>query len=221
LLARDPVNRLLARGPRFRVDAEVVRDLALRASGLLDDRTGGPSVQPPAPEFLFLPPASYGPKVWIEAQGSDRYRRALYTFRFRSVPYPALQAFDAPNGDIACVRRTRSNTPLQALITLNEPIFMECARALAIRALRQPSCSNDAERLTFAFRNCLSREPTTAETQTLLDLLERQKQHFASGGGKAEDLAGLQAAGTSASDLAAWTTVTRVLLNLDETITKE
>ncbi len=110
--ARDPYNRLLARGPRFRVDAEIVRDIALETSGLLNSRLGGPSVFPPAPDFLFLPPASYGPKVWKEETGPDRYRRALYTFRYRSVPYPALQTFDAPNGDFSCVRRSRSNTPL-------------------------------------------------------------------------------------------------------------
>ncbi len=127
LLAKDPYNRLLARGPRFRVDAEIVRDIALAASGLLDPQVGGPSVQPPAPDFLFQPPASYGPKVWKVETGPDRYRRALYTFRYRSVPYPVLQAFDAPNGDFSCVRRSRSNTPLQALTTLNEPLFLECA----------------------------------------------------------------------------------------------
>ena len=97
------------------MEAEAVRDIALAASGLLNPKLGGPSVYPPAPEFLFLPPASYGPKVWKEAKGPDRYRRALYTFRFRSVPYPVLQTFDAPNGEFACVRRVRSNTPLQAL----------------------------------------------------------------------------------------------------------
>ena len=93
----------------------------------LNPKLGGPSVFPPAPAFLFEPPASYGPKVWKESEGTERYRRALYTFRFRSVPYPALQVFDAPNGDISCVRRSRSNTPLQALTSLNEPLFLECA----------------------------------------------------------------------------------------------
>src|SRR5262249_54781481 len=151
-----PYNLLLARGPRFRVDAELVRDIALSASGLLDPKVGGPSVCPPAPEFLFLPPVSYGPKVWNEATGIERYRRALYTFRYRSVPYPMLQAFDAPNGDFACVRRTRSNTPLQALATLNEPIYLECARALALAVVGQAE-SDESARLTFAFRRCLSR----------------------------------------------------------------
>jgi hypothetical protein len=107
------------------VDAEVVRDIALAASGLLNPKLGGPSVYPPAPAFLFEPPVSYGPKPWPEAKvgDPDRYRRALYTFRYRSLPYPALQAFDAPVGDFACVRRARTNTPLQALTTLNEPVF--------------------------------------------------------------------------------------------------
>ena len=100
-------HRLLARGPRFRVEAEIVRDIALAASGLLNSEVGGPSVYSPAPDFLFQPPASYGPKIWKEATGADRYRRALYTFRYRSVPYPVLQNFDAPNGDMSCVRRTR------------------------------------------------------------------------------------------------------------------
>ena len=127
LLEKDPQNRLLARGPRLRVEAEMVRDVALSASGLLNPKVGGPSIYTPAPAFLFMPPASYGPFNWTDAKGSDRYRRALYTFRRRSTPYPMLQAFDAPNGDFSCVRRSRSNTPLQALTTLNEPIFMDCA----------------------------------------------------------------------------------------------
>src|SRR5439155_13338278 len=112
LLARDPANRLLARAPRFRMEAVAVREIALGASGLLNARLGGPRVHPPAPDFLFVPPASYGPKVWKAEQGPDRYRRALYTFRFRSVPYPVLTTFDAPNGEFACVRRVRSKTPL-------------------------------------------------------------------------------------------------------------
>ncbi len=127
LHSRDPYNRLLARAPRFRVEAETVRDIALAVSGLLDPQLGGPSVHPPAPEFLFLPPTSYGPKPWLQEPDHKSYRRALYTFRYRSVPYPVLQTFDAPNGDFSCVRRARSNTPLQALATLNEAVFMDCA----------------------------------------------------------------------------------------------
>ena len=227
LLARDPYNRLLARGARFRVDAEIVRDIALAASGLLEPKIGGPSAFPPAPEFLFQPPTSYGPKVWQEAVGPDRYRRALYTFRYRSVPYPMLQSFDAPNGDFACVRRTRSNTPLQALTTLNEPIFMECARALALRTVRQDR-GTDRDRLDYAFRRCLSRKPTEPEAATLLGLLRRQFQRFEKPGAEPWTLAADDPkkppqlpTGVSAGQLAAWTAVSRVLLNLDETITKE
>ena len=113
------------RGPRFRVEGEIVRDIALSASGLLNPAIGGRSVFPPLPGFLLLPPASYGPKVWPEDKGPNRYRRGVYTFRYRSVPYPMLQTFDAPNGDASCVRRTHSNTPLQALMTLNEPVFLD------------------------------------------------------------------------------------------------
>jgi hypothetical protein len=227
LMTRDPYNRLLARGPRFRVDAEVVRDVALSASGLLNPRIGGASVHPPAPAFLFLPPASYGPKTWVEATGTDRYRRALYTFRYRSVPYPMLQTFDAPNGDFSCVRRSRSNTPLQALTLLNEPIFLESARALALAALKDGGAT-DAERLSFAFRRCLARCPDDAESRPLLDLLARETARF--GGGalnpwdltvdKPEEALRLPATATPAQ-FAAWTVVARVLLNLDETITKE
>lgn len=210
-LARDPENRLLSRGARFRVDGELVRDIALSASGLLNPKIGGPSVYPPAPEFLFLPPASYGPKIWPVATGPDRYRRGLYTFRFRSVPYPAFQAFDAPNGDASCVRRTRSNTPLQALTTLNEPLFVESAQALAAKTLREGGATDEA-RLTYAFRRCVARKPTPQETAVLLDLLKRQSGRlFLARSGAAE----------GAAPVDAWTVIARVLLNLDETITRE
>jgi hypothetical protein len=227
LTERDPSNRLLARGPRFRVEAEVVRDIALEASGLLNPEIGGPSVFPPAPEFLFQPPVSYGPKVWHTDLGRERYRRSMYTFSYRSVPYPALQNFDAPNGDFSCVRRTRSNTPLQALTTLNEPVFLECARALARLTFRDGGAT-DAERLSYAFRRCLARTPTDAESTTLLELLERQTRHFGRDGARPWDLIAPDPAkrpplpdGVTAARLAAWTVVSRVLLNLDETITKE
>ncbi len=226
LLARDPDNRLLARGPRFRVEAEVVRDIALAASGLLNDRIGGPSVYPDAPGFLFQPPASYGPKVWKQTTGEDRYRRGLYTFRFRSVPYPMLQTFDAPNGDFACVRRVRSNTPLQALTTLNEPIFLDSARALALKTVAEKA--TDEERLTFAFRRCLTRKPTAKETHILLGLLKQQRERFAKVGVDPWELAASDPKkppklpqGVMPAEVAAWTVVSRVLLNLDETITKE
>ena len=225
--ARDPYNRLLARGPRFRVDAEIVRDIGLETSGLLYSRLGGRSVFPPAPDFLFLPPASYGPKIWKEEHGPERYRRALYTFRYRSVPYPTLQTFDAPNGDFSCVRRARSNTPLQALTSLNEPLFIECARALALKILWKGG-SHEQERLTYAFRRCLSRPPSADETAVLLALLDKETKHFRSDESSALAFAvtnGKTAPalpkGDTVDELAGWTAVSRVLLNLDETITKE
>lgn len=225
-LERDPYNRLLARAPRMRVEAEIVRDIALSVSGLLNPELGGRGVYPPAPEFLFQPPASYGPKVWTEEKGRDRYRRSLYAFRFRSVPYPVLMNFDAPNGDFSCVRRTRSNSPLQALTTLNESQFMEAARALAARTLREGGTTDD-QRITYAFRRVLSRRPHPAEKAELLALLKRQTHRLAEGWLDAGDLAtGVDTApeipeGTTPTQLAALTAVSRVLLNLDETITKE
>jgi hypothetical protein len=226
LLARDPDNRLIARGPRYRVDAEIVRDIALAASGLLNAEIGGPSLYPPAPALLFQPPASYAPKTWTVAQGPERYRRALYTFRFRSVPYPMLQAFDAPNGEMSCVRRTRSDTPLQALTTLNEPLFVESAQALAARALKEGG-STDRERMNYAFRLCTARTPSSAEAEVLLQLLAKEDSRLADGWLSAIDLAGIKPAAaslpadTTPRRLATWTAVARVLLNLDETITKE
>jgi hypothetical protein len=227
LLAVDPANKLLARGPRFRVDAEAVRDIALTASGLLSRRIGGPSVFPPAPEFLFQPPTSYGPKPWAYDHGADKYRRALYTMRYRSVPYPALQTFDAPTGDIACVRRVRSNTPLQALTTLNEPLFLECAQALATKTLTEVD-GDDEARVTFAFERCLSRQPEAGEIRVLADFLVRQRERFArSEGEPSEPITDRDFAtialpdGVTDAELAAWKATARVILNLDETITKE
>jgi hypothetical protein len=225
--ARDPFNRLLARAPRLRVDAEIVRDVALAASGLLNPKVGGPSVFPPAPEFLFQPPASYGPKTWKEDKGPERYRRALYTFRFRSVPYPALQAFDSPNGDFSCVRRTRSNTPVQALTSLNEPLFLECARALALRVLLQGGQTDD-QRAQTAFRLCVARRPEPSEVSVVTALLHKQMERFSAPGAQPWELAAADPAnppalpaGVTPAQMAAWTAVARALLNLDETITKE
>jgi hypothetical protein len=227
LLERDQFNRLLARGPRFRVEGEVVRDVALAASGLLNPALGGRSVYAPAPEFLFQPPASYGPKVWNEEKGADRYRRSLYVFKFRSIPYPVLASFDAPNGDFSCVRRQRSNTPLQALTALNETLFVESAQGLARRTLAEGGRTDD-ERLTYAFRRVLSRPPTKAERAELKGLLDRQRQRIGDGWvnpfelatGKNEPPKDLPANVTPAQ-LAAYTVVSRALLNLDEAITKE
>ena len=227
LLERDPNNRLLARGPRFRVEGEIVRDIALSVSGLMNPTLGGRAVYPPAPEFLFQPPASYGPKTWRVETGSDRYRRSLYTFRFRSIPNPVLQAFDAPNGDAACVRRLRSNTPLQALTSLNEPQFVEAAQALARKSINEGGKTDD-QRIAFAFRHVLSRLPQAEELKALRRLLNQQRARIADGWlnaaemavGKSEAVTGLPP-GVTPATLAAHTAVARALLNLDETITKE
>jgi hypothetical protein len=221
MLAKDPDNRLLARGARLRVDAETVRDIALAASGLLDPTIGGPSVFPPAPAFLFLPPASYSPKSWKPSEGAEKYRRGLYTFRFRSVPFPMLQAFDAPNGEMSCVRRTRSNTPLQALTTLNEPLFVESAQAFARRVLKEGG-AEDRERLNYAFRLATARTPSPVEAGVLLELLAKEEKRIAEGWVSAQEIAGKAPTGEIApTRVAAWTVVARVVLNLDETITKE
>lgn len=220
LLERDPYNRLYARGPRYRVDAEIVRDIALTASGLLNPEVGGPSVYPPAPAFLFEKPASYGPKTWNVAQDDERYRRAIYTFRFRSVPYPMLQAFDAPNGDIATVKRNRSNTPLQALTTLNETLFMECATGLAQTVLAR-SNATDADRIETAFRRCVARKPSPDEQQLLADFLQKQRRYFAEHPEEVKQLATTNTAEAATPELAAWVALSRILLNMDETITKE
>ena len=223
----DPYNRLLARGPRFRVEGEIVRDIALAASGLLNPKLGGPSIMTPAPAFLFEPPTSYAPFPWKHETGPDKYRRALYTFRRRSTPYPALQTFDVPNADSACVRRQRSNSPLQALVALNEPLFVECSQALARKTLTEGG-PTDEQRITFAFRQALARNPQPDEVQELMALLNKEKQRMADGWVNVPEVGtGTTAipknlpAGVTPTQLAAYTLVSRVLLNLDETITKE
>ncbi|MBM3823055.1 MAG: DUF1553 domain-containing protein [Verrucomicrobia bacterium] len=226
LLERDPYNRLLARGARLRVEGEIVRDIALAASGLLNPKIGGPSLFSPAPEFLFQPPASYAPFPWKEETGPDRYRRTVYTFRRRSTPYPSLQIFDTPNGDAACVRRLRSNTPLQALVALNDPVFVECAQALAKTTLDHGG-NSDSERVRYAFRRVLSRAPSKDEERELRGLVERQSKRLAEGWISASEIATGKSAppqglkGSSPTQWAAYTVLARVLLNLDETMTKE
>ena len=222
----DRYNRWLMRGPRFRLDAEGVRDVALSTSGMLNPTIGGPSIYPPAPEFLFRPPASYGPKTWAFADTDQQYRRSLYVHRFRSVPYPPLQVFDAPKGDGACVRRERSNTPLQALVLLNEPQFVELARALATRILRESPGQDDRARIVYGHTLVTARVPDEQEIAILENLAQKQRQRLAYGQLPAEALVGAgeqrsrQLSGYSASELLPWIVVARALLNLDETITK-
>lgn len=225
LREKDPRNRLLARGPRFRADAEVVRDIALTAAGLITHKFGGPGVIPPVPKNVLDYNYVY-PGYWTAATGSERYRRTVYGFRKRSMPDPVMSNFDAPNGDFSCARRVRSNTPLAALTGLNEPVFVESARALALRVLREGG-SEDEQRADYAFLLCTSRVPNATEREEVLALLKSQRQRLADGWLNPREVAtGDPAtlpqlpANTTPQDAAAWTLVARVLLNLDETITK-
>ncbi|MBL8848038.1 MAG: DUF1553 domain-containing protein, partial [Planctomycetaceae bacterium] len=225
LVQNDPRNAWLARGPRFRAEAEVVHDIALSVSGLVTNRLGGPSIIPPVPQNVLDFNFTY-PDYWKPAEGPDRYRRALYVFRKRSMPDPVMTNFDAPNADAACARRVRSNTPLAALTGLNEPIFVEAARALALRVLREGG-DDDHSRADYAFFLCTSRRPEPAERDVVLALLESRRQKLADGWLNPRDIATGDPSklpelpeGTTPQDAAAWTLAARVLLNLDETITK-
>ena len=225
LLERDPNNHLLARGPRFRADAEVVRDIALTASGLISYKMGGPGVIPPVPQNVLDYNYVY-PTYWTAPTGPERYRRTVYGFRKRSMPDPVMSNFDAPNGDFSCARRVRSNTPLAALTGLNETIFVEAARALALRVLKEAG-KDDAARAEHAFLLCTSRVPLPAERDEVLALLKSRRQRVADGWLNPREITTGDPAKlpdlppeTSPQDAAAWTLVARVLLNLDETITK-
>jgi len=202
----DPLNKLLARQSRLRLDAELVRDVALAASGLYHPALGGPPVYPPQPDGVMN--LGQSKRAWIASTGPARFRRALYTHHWRATPHPAVAVFDAPDGFSACTRRLRSNTPLQALTLLNDLQFFEFAEALAARIQREGG-ANDATRLDYAFRLCVSRSPTAAESTRLLTLLR-----------DLQDPARATAADPAATPYEAWTTIARVLLNLDETITR-
>ena len=225
LMELDPKNRMLGRGPRFRVEAEMVRDVALAASGLLTNKRGGPSVIPPVPQNVL----NYNyvvPGYWTAATGADRYRRAVYVFRKRSMPDPVMASFDSPNGDVACARRIRSNTPLAALAGLNESIFVEAAQAMALRVLLEGGV-NDNLRTEYAFLLCMSRKPTANEQQTISELLIEQRKRLAEGWLNPREVATSDASklpelpdGVTPQDAAAWTLVSRVLLNCDETFSK-
>jgi hypothetical protein len=225
LARRDPSNRLLARGPRFRMPAEMIRDSALAASGLLVEKIGGPSVFPYQPPGVWEAVASqekgkYTAQEYREGSGDDLYRRSLYTFWKRLAPPPAFSAFDAPTREICSVRRQRTNTPLQALVGLNDPTFVEAARALAERAM---TGATDEERVAIAFRRVAARAPSTAESAILLRLLSAQRRSF-----DAESARRLLAVGRSPRDPsldpvehAAWTMAASAILNLDEALTRE
>ena len=216
---RDPDNRLLARGPRFRLSAEVVRDQALAVSGLLAAKMYGPPVRPYQPD-MGLAAAFGGTTDWQTSTGEDRYRRGLYTVLRRSNPYPSMAAFNAPNRELCTLKRTRTNTPLQALVTLNDPVFVEAAQALARRMIA--AGENPADGARLGFRWCVGRPPTEVELARLVALFERARGRLATNGDAATHLAteplGPAPAGMDVVQLAAWTVVGNVLLNLDETM---
>ena len=227
LLTRDPQNRLLARGPRFRLPAEFIRDSALKTSGLLVDRLGGPSVNPYTPGNLWREISHYGSspataQTFEQDHGEKLYRRSLYTYWKRTVPPPNMVAFDAPNRELCTVARTSTTTPLQALVLLNDPQFVEAARAFAERTLKQPD--DDPARLRWAFEECVSRPPTKAELAVLNRALTRERARYTADESAAEKLL---ANGESprdekipAAEHAAWSQIAALLLNLSETVTR-
>ncbi len=219
LLEHDTYNKLLARGPRFRGEAEMVRDIALAASGLLSPKIGGPSVFPYQPEGIWDRP--YSEDKWVMSEGEDRYRRGIYTFIRRTAPYPSLTTFDAPSREFCAVRRVRTNTPLQALTTLNDQAFFEAAQALAKRMMTEAGPDPSA-RATYGFRLCVTRQPATIELEQILAFHDQQLGRFRKHPEAASAVVkGITNPPSDTADLAAWTMVSKVLLNLDETITKE
>ena len=219
LRERDPENRLLARGPRVRLPAEQIRDHALAVSGLLRQRLGGPSVFPMQPAALYkgiVVAADYPSTTWTDSTGDDLYRRSLYTFWKRTVPYPVLNVFDAPDREFCFVRRSRTNTPLQALTMMNEPAMVEAGRQLGGRMLREGG-ADDAARLAFGFRAATSRVPRAEELAVLRETLERFRKDFAADGAGARALLKTD---QPDAELAAYAALGGLLLNLDETVTK-
>jgi hypothetical protein len=216
----DPLNIWLARQNRMRVEGEIVRDISLDAAGLLSRRIGGPSVYPPLPPGVAE--LSYaGNFKWTESSGEDRYRRGMYTFFKRTAPHPNLIVFDCPDANLTNVSRQTSNTPLQSLTTLNNAVFVEAARALA-RQMLADTADDDRGLLALAFRRCLARPATEAELHELADLLAESRQWYVDHPDQARALIGHDAAPEVVPDRnAAWVAVARILLNLDEFLTRE
>ncbi len=217
----DPRNRYFSRGPRFRLAAEVIRDQALVAAGLISSKTHGPSVMPPQPDGIWR--SVYNGAQWQTASGEDRFRRGLYTYWRRTSPYPSMLSFDAGSREVCLIRRIRTNTPLQALILLNDPVYLEAAGALARRMIHEGG-DNSAARVDFGFRQLLVRPPEDAEVASLVRFYESTRLHFDADPKAAETL--LKSCHTpplenaTVVDLASWTAVASVLLNLDEGVTK-
>jgi hypothetical protein len=222
LLAKDPRNRLYSRGPRFRLEAEMVRDQALALSGLLSRKMKGPSVYPPQPEGLWQA-AFNGERTWPTSQGEDRYRRGLYTFWRRTIPYPSMATFDAPSREVCSVRRVRTNTPLQAFVTMNDPCYVEASQALARRIIREGG-STPAERAAWALSLCLARPASQPQIDAVIALYQSELAHYQADPAAAEKLAaeplGKLPDGMNAAEAAAWTVVANVLLNMDGVLMK-
>ena len=218
---RDPENRLLAHGPRFRMGAEMVRDQALAVSGLLSRKMYGPSVRPPRPN-MGLNAAFGGALDWATSAGEDMHRRALYTEWRRTAPYPSMATFDAPNREVCTLRRNRTNTPLQALVTMNDPVYIEAAQSLARRMVAAGASAE--EKVRAGFRLTLTRAPSEKETQRLIALHDTVLSTYRQDEKKALEMStnpiGPVPKGADIADLAAWTTVANTLLNLDETVMK-
>jgi mono/diheme cytochrome c family protein len=219
LEARDPENTLLARQARLRLPAELVRDQALSAGGLLDPRIGGRSVKPPQPKGVAE--LSYSNTVkWEESTGADRYRRGLYIHFQRTSPYPQLMNFDAPGADLSCTRRERTDTPLQALNLMNDVVFFEAAQGLALRVMREGG-ESFGDRLDYAYLVTLGREPSTRERERMERYFSQARGDVAQGPSALAALFPNRIEGVPQGDAAAWVEVSRVLLNLDEFITRE
>jgi hypothetical protein len=222
LLEKDPKNRLLARFPRRRLEAEGVRDQALALSGLLSAKIGGLSVYPPQPEGLWRA-AFNGQRTWPTSTGEDRYRRGLYTFWRRTVPYPSMATFDAPSREICTLRRVPTNTPLQALVTLNDPAYTETAQALGRRIVREGGATLP-DRVRFALRLVTCRPARPEQVAAVIALYDKELAHYRAQPEAAKKLAtdplGPLPEGMDAAELAAWTVAANVLLNLDGVLMK-
>lgn len=222
LLAKDPGNRLLARGPRFRLSAEAVRDQALATCGLLSRKMFGPSVYPPQPKS-GLSAAFSNSTDWEPSKGEDRHRRGLYTFWRRSVPYPSMATFDAPDSFVCTVKRIPTNTPLQALVTMNDPVYIEACQSLARKIVAEGGATAK-EKAAYGFRRCLTRPPSGAELDRLVALFEESQKRYKADAKRATAMAtdplGPAPAGMDPAELAAWTVVGNVLINLDEMFMK-
>ncbi|MBI3852808.1 MAG: PSD1 domain-containing protein [Verrucomicrobia bacterium] len=226
LVERDPENRLYARGPRFRLDAEMIHDNALAVSGLLNRKIGGPSVRPYQPPGLWEQVGfgdSFSSQSYVQSKGEDLYRRGLYTYWKRAMPYPAFVTFDAPSREVCTVQRPRTSTPLQSLILMNDPVYVEAARGLAARVMKNGG-DDVAKRLTYAFRLTLARPPKKNELEALERIYQQQLQNYRQDKAAAEALLSVSESprptDLDVSELAAWTAIGNILLNLDETITK-